>query len=125
MRSPQWVFDVNVSIERYGAQVQYGRGGAHDVNGGPYVAELCAEYPIAQQIVDQRKCHDQRADKQVGDGQRGEEQVADSPQAPVRIDGHAHQHVAGDRQEYDHDQERSCKTGAATQKSNITAYVML
>lgn len=113
VRSPQRVFDVNVSVERYGAQVQYGRGGAHDVDGGPYVAELGAEYPIAQQIVDQRERHDQRADEQVGDGQRGEEQVTDPPQAPVRINGHAHQHVAGDRQEYDHDQERSCKTAVA------------
>lgn len=79
MCSPQRVLDVNVSVERYGTQVQYWRGGAHDVYGGPYVAEFRAEYPIAQQIVDQRKCHDQRTDKQVGDGQRGEEKVSNSP----------------------------------------------
>jgi len=101
---------VNVSVERYGAQVEYGRGGAHHVDGGPYVAEFGAEHPVALQVVDQRERHDQRADEQVGDGQRRQEQVADPPQASVRVDGHAHQHVAGDRQEYDDDQKRTCET---------------
>jgi len=104
-QSPQRVFDVNVSVERYGAQVEYGRCGAHHVDGGPYVAEFGAEHPVALQVVDQRERHDQRADEQVGDGQRRQKQVADPPQTPVRVDGHAHQHVPGDRQEYDDDQE--------------------
>lgn len=107
---PQRVFDVNVSVQRYGAQVEYGRGGAHHVNGRPYVAKLGAEHPVALQVVDQRERHDQRADEQVRDGQRGEEQVADPPQSPVRVDGHAHQHVAGDRQEDEDDQEGPCGT---------------
>lgn len=70
---------MNVSVQRYGAQVEYGRGGAHHVDSGPYVAELRAEHPVALQIVEQRERHDQRTDKQVGDGQRGQKQIADAP----------------------------------------------
>lgn len=98
---------MNVSVERYGAQIENGRGGAHHVNGDPNVTELGAKHPVALEVIDQRERHDQSADEQVGDGQRGQEQVADPPQSPVRVDGHAHQHVAGDRQEYDDDQKRS------------------
>lgn len=96
---------MNVSVQRYGAQVEYGRRGAHHVYGRPYVAKLGTEHPVALQIVDQGERHDQRANEQVCDGQRGEEQVADPPQTPVRVNGHAHQHVARDRQENEDDQE--------------------
>lgn len=106
---PQRVFDVNVSVERYGTQVEYGCGRAHHVYGCPYVAELGAEHPVALQVVYQRERHDQRSDKEVGDCQRGQEQVANPSQASVRVDCHAHQHVAGNRQEYNDDQKRSWK----------------
>lgn len=59
---------MNVSVQRYGAQVEYGSGGAHHVYGDPYVAELCAEHPVTLQVVDERERHDQRTDKQVSDG---------------------------------------------------------
>lgn len=49
---------MNVSVQRYCAEVEYGRGGTHDVDGGPYVTELRAEHPVALQVVDQRECHD-------------------------------------------------------------------
>lgn len=66
--SPQRIFDMNVSIQRYGAEVEYRCGGAHHIYSDPYVAELCAEHPVALQVVDQRKRHNQCTDKQVGDG---------------------------------------------------------
>lgn len=56
--APERIFDVYVSVQRYGAQVEYGRGGAHDVDGDPYVAELGAEHPVALQVVDQSERHD-------------------------------------------------------------------
>lgn len=54
---------MDVSVQRYSAQVQYGRGGAHHVDGDPYVTELGAEHPVPLEVVDQRERHDQRADE--------------------------------------------------------------
>ena len=45
---PQWVLDVNISVQRDGAQVKYGRRGAHHVESDPRVAKLGPEYPVAQ-----------------------------------------------------------------------------
>jgi hypothetical protein len=45
---PQWVLDVNVSVQRDGAQIKNGRSGAHNVESDPRVAKLGPEYPVAQ-----------------------------------------------------------------------------
>jgi len=45
---PQWVLDVNVSVQRDGAQIKNGRSGAHHVESDPSVAKLGPEYPVAQ-----------------------------------------------------------------------------
>lgn len=88
---------MDVSVKGDGAEVEDGRRRAHDVEGDPRVAELSAERPVAEQVVDAGERHHQGGDERVGDGQRGEEQVADLPQPPVREDGGAHQRIARDR----------------------------
>jgi len=45
---PQWVLDVNVSVQRDGAQIKNGRSGAHHVKSDPRVTKLGPEYPVTQ-----------------------------------------------------------------------------
>lgn len=56
---PQGVLDVYVAVHRDGAQVQYARRRAHNVEGDPRIAEFSSEYPIAEQIVNAGECHHQ------------------------------------------------------------------
>lgn len=79
-----------ITIQRDGAQIEDAGRRAHDVEGDPGVTKLRPEDPIAEQIVDACKCHDQGGDEQVSDGQRRQEQISDTSQSAVRVYRDAH-----------------------------------
>lgn len=106
--SPERILDVYVTVERYGAQIQDRGSAAHNIEGDPDVAEPQSEDPITKKIVDPGKGHHQPTDEEVGDGQGGQEEVADPPQPAVGINCHADQNVAGDGEEYEDHEEKSC-----------------
>ena len=100
---------ADLPVHGNGAQIENGRSRAHDIKGDPDVAELFAKDPETLQVVGHGKHHDKASDKQVGYGQRNDEQIAHFPQRAIRVDGDAHQDVAGDRQEDDDGQENTCR----------------
>lgn len=95
--------DGPIPVQGYQTQVHDGRGAQQHVEGGVYVAPPVAEYPIAHQLVGQRKRHDDYAQEEVGHGQTGDEPVLHVLQRLLRHDGYDHQHVAHDHHDHQHD----------------------
>ena len=93
--------DVDVAVETDGTQVEDGRRRTHHVERYPDLAEVCAEHPVAEQVVDDGERHDEDGDEGVGHGQRHDEQVTRLAQVPLRQDGDTHEEVAGDGEEDD------------------------
>ena len=90
----QRVLDVDVAVQRDGAQVQDAGRAAEHVKRDPHVAELGAERPVLEQVVGERERHDGAGQRHVGHAQRYDVQVADLAQVAVGEHGHADEHVA-------------------------------
>jgi len=67
---------VHVTVEADSAQVQYGRGRAHDVSGEPQATNYVTEYPTARDVIDDGERHDGEGYERVGEGQGDHEVVA-------------------------------------------------
>lgn len=91
---PEGILDVDISVEADGAEVKDGCGRTHYVEGDPGITELCAEDPVAEEVIDHSEGHDQSGDEEVGYSQRRQEEVPDPPEAAVCVYSHAHQDVA-------------------------------
>lgn len=115
--SPEGILDVYVTVERYGAQIQDRGSAAHNIEGDPDVAEPQSKDPVAEEIVDPGKGHHQPTDKEVGDGQGGQEEIADPPQPAVGVNRHADQNVAGDGEENEDHEEKSCEYRRGSQEN--------
>ena len=62
--------DAQIALERYRAQVEYGRGGELHVAAQPEEAHGVAEAPVGEvQLRVERERHDEYGEEQVGDGQ--------------------------------------------------------
>ena len=93
--------DVDVAVEADGTQVQDGRRRTHDVERYPDLTEVGAEHPVAEQVVDDGKRHDEDSDEGVRHGQRHDEQVTRLAQVALRQDGDTHEEISGDGEEDD------------------------
>lgn len=91
---PERAGDGPVAVHADDAQVEDGRGGAHDVERHPGVAEA-PEEPDAGHLGDRAPRHHQQGHEQVGDRQRHHEGVGDfGAQVTEPNDGGADQRVA-------------------------------
>jgi len=70
-----------------------------------YIAPNRTEYPIAHQLVGQRKWYDQHAQKEVSDGEAGDKPVLNILQRFFGSDGDDHQQVANHHKYHEHDGE--------------------
>jgi len=95
--------DGPVPVKSYQTQVHDGRGAQEHVKGGVYVAPPVTKYPIAHQLVGQRKRHDDYTQKKVGNGQTRYEPVLHVLQRFLRHNRYDDQHVAHDHHDHQHD----------------------
>ena len=62
-------------VQRYAAQVQYGRRGEQHVQRRPHQTEGLAVPPVAHGQLDGREGHDQKSDQEIRESQRHNEVV--------------------------------------------------
>lgn len=95
--------DRPIPVQCYQTQVHDRCGAQEDVEGCVYVTPPISEYPIAHQLVGQRKRHDDYAQEEIGHGQAGYEPVLDVFQRLFGHNGYDDQHVTDDYDDHEHD----------------------
>jgi len=81
--------------------------GAHDVKGNPRVTELGSKDPVAEEVIDDCKGHDEAGHEHVRNGEGDNEEIPDPAEGAFRVDGDADEGIPNNWRNYHQGQERS------------------
>jgi len=108
------VGDGPVPVQRYHAQVQYGRRAEQHIQRPPHVARVYAERPVVvEHFLHRAHRHHHQPDQEIGERQRRDEVVGGRVQVPLPDHGDDHQTVAEHGYHAEHHQHRRQRKSVA------------